>query len=159
MSGINYTFNCHLVHQLVTSTTQLPRSTHSSSWLSLSPPLVSTSLKSGNCSLINAASALCNHLPKDLCQVDHPVLLPGTVSLLHLLSVLQHLSESVSRTFQVILPWFHFCTYQWWPSSTISNVAPSCLFSLTSPHFGLALKQTKHQPGSCRFDLICSACE
>jgi hypothetical protein len=58
------------IRQLVTI--QPPGSTRSSAYLSLSRPPVSSSLKFCNRSLIYAAPALWNELPKDLRQFAHP---------------------------------------------------------------------------------------
>jgi len=58
------------IRQLVTI--QSPGSTRSSAYLSLSRPPVSSSLKFCNRSLIYAAPALWNELPKDLRQFAHP---------------------------------------------------------------------------------------
>src|SRR6218665_1837567 len=53
------------------ATIQPPGSTRSSSYLSLSRPPVSSSLKFCNRSIAYAAPALWNELPKDLCQFAH----------------------------------------------------------------------------------------
>src|SRR6218665_3031188 len=58
------------IRQLVTI--QPPGSTRSSSYLSLSRPPVSSSLKFCNHSFVYAAPALWNGLPKDLRQFAHP---------------------------------------------------------------------------------------
>ena len=57
-------------------TIQPPGSTRSSSYLSLSRPPVSSSLKFCNRSLIYAAPTLWNGLPKDLRQFAHPPISP-----------------------------------------------------------------------------------
>lgn len=114
----------------------LPRSTHSSTDISLSSPLISSSLKFSNCSLINTASVLWNHLPKKS--------LPGRSSC-SLTCHSQPPPLAICRTAFIWvckwnlssfpIPGFRSSTYQWWPSSTIFNVAPFRLFSLTSPTF------------------------
>src|SRR6188768_3043908 len=124
---------------------QPPGSTRSSSYLSLSRPPVSSSLKFCNRSLVYAAPALWNRLPKDLRQfAHHPISPLNTTSPPLALSSSAFHSRLKTELFKIS-----------YPDSTPASPHdhhhhrlpplhhPCCLLGLTSPDFDLTPKRTE----------------
>src|SRR6218665_2732084 len=140
------------IRQLLTI--QLPGSTRSSSYLSLSCPPVSSSLKFCNRSFAYAAPALWNGLPKDLHQFAHPPTPPLNFIYppLALCSATFH-SRLKTELFKLFYPGFTPAPPRVHHHHQLQPyVAPRCLLGLTFPNFDLTPKRND-KFGHCGLDL------